>query len=69
MIDEAIRVAPSKINIYNREGQPAMSLESNRTYYGTGSDLPFHLDLESGIRRNSVKQDVINAARVIDSSA
>ncbi len=66
MIDEAIRVAPSKINIYNREGQPAMSLESNRTYYGTGSDLPFHLDLESGIRRNSVKQDVINAARVID---
>jgi trimethylamine--corrinoid protein Co-methyltransferase len=66
MIDEAIRIAPSKINIYNREGQPAMSLESNRTYYGTGSDLPFHLDLESGIRRNSVKQDVINAARVID---
>ena len=66
MIDEAIRVAPSKINIYNREGQPAMSLESNRTYYGTGSDLPFHLDLESGIRRNSVKQDVVNAARVID---
>jgi trimethylamine---corrinoid protein Co-methyltransferase len=66
MIDEAIRVAPSKINIYNREGQPAMSLESNLTYYGTGSDLPFHLDLESGIRRNSVKQDVVNAARVID---
>jgi trimethylamine---corrinoid protein Co-methyltransferase len=66
MIDEAIRVAPSKINIYNREGQTAMSLESNRTYYGTGSDLPFHLDLESGVRRNSVKQDVVNAARVID---
>jgi trimethylamine---corrinoid protein Co-methyltransferase len=66
MIDEAIRVAPSKINIYNREGQPAMSLESNRTYYGTGSDLPFHLDLETGMRRNSVKQDVVNAARVID---
>jgi trimethylamine---corrinoid protein Co-methyltransferase len=66
MIDEAIRVAPSKINIYNREGQTAMSLESNRTYYGTGSDLPFHLDLESGVRRNSVKQDVVNAARVIN---
>ena len=66
MIDEAVRVAPSKINIYNREGRPAMSLESNRTYYGTGSDLPFHLDLESGIRRNSAKQDVVNAARVID---
>jgi trimethylamine---corrinoid protein Co-methyltransferase len=66
LIDEAIRTAPSKINIYNREGLPAMSLESNRTYYGTGSDLPFHLDLETGIRRNSVKQDIINAAIIME---
>lgn len=66
LIEEAIKVAPSKINIYNREGRPAMSLEKNRTYYGTGSDLPFQIDLESGIRRSSVKQDIINTARVID---
>lgn len=66
LVDEAIRVAPSKINIYNREGLPAMSLEANKTYYGAGSDLPFHLDFESGERRNSVKQDVINAARLIE---
>jgi trimethylamine---corrinoid protein Co-methyltransferase len=66
MIDEAIRVAPSRVNIYNREGLPAMCLERNRTYYGTGSDLPFHLDLETGKRRNSEKQDIINAARLLD---
>ena len=66
MIEEAIRVAPSKVSIYNREGQPAMSLESNRTYYGTGSDLPFHIDLETGRRRNAVKQDIVNAARLLD---
>lgn len=66
LVDEAIRTAPSKINIYSREGQPAMSLESNRTYYGAGSDLPFHLDLESGQRRNSVKQDIINAAIIME---
>lgn len=66
LIDEAIRTAPSKINIYNREGLPAMSLESNRTYYGTGSDLPFHLDLETNLRRNSVKEDIINAAIIME---
>ncbi len=66
LIDEAIRTAPSKINIYDREGNPAMNLESNNTYYGTGSDLPFHIDLESGKRRGSVKQDIINTAMLID---
>ena len=66
LIEEAIRIAPSKINVYDRQGRPAMSLESNRTYYGSGSDLPYHLDLETNIRRNTVKQDIINAARLID---
>ena len=66
LIDEAIRIAPSKINIYDRDGKPAMNLESNHTYYGTGSDLPFHIDLESGKRRGSVKQDIVNTAKLID---
>lgn len=66
LIEEAIRFAPSKINIYDREGMPAMSLEGNRTYFGAGSDLPFHLDLETGKRRNTLKEDIINAARLID---
>jgi trimethylamine---corrinoid protein Co-methyltransferase len=66
LVDEAIRLAPSKVNIYSREGHPAMSLESNCTYYGTGSDLPFHLDLETGLRRGAVKQDIINAAIIME---
>ncbi len=66
LVEEAIRTAPSKINIYSRNGLPAMSLEGNNTYYGAGSDLPFHLDLETGLRRKALKQDVINAARLID---
>ena len=66
LIKEAIRTAPSKINIYNREGLPAMSLESNRTYYGTGSDLPFHLDLKTGKRRRTVRQDIVNAAIIME---
>jgi len=66
LVEEAIRIAPSKINIFNREGFPAMSLEGNKTYYGTGSDLPFHLDLETGERRRSIKQDIINAAKLVE---
>ena len=66
LVDEAIRLAPSKINIYNRHARPAMNLESNCTYYGTGSDLPYHLDLETGKRRSSVKQDIINTAKLLD---
>ncbi len=66
LIEEAIRIAPSKINIYNREGKPAMCLEANNTYYGAGSDLPFHLDFETGVRRGAVKQDVVNAAKLIE---
>ena len=66
LIEEAIRTAPSKINVYNREGLPAMSLESNCTYYGTGSDLPFHLDLETGKRRGTVRQDIINATIIME---
>jgi len=66
LIEEAIRTAPSKITVYNREGLPAMSLESNCTYYGTGSDLPFHLDLETGKRRGTVRQDIINATIIME---
>ncbi len=66
LIEEAIRTAPSKINVYNREGLPAMSLESNCTYYGTGSDLPFHIDLETGKRRGAVRQDIINATIIME---
>ncbi len=66
LVEEAIRCAPSKVSVFDRSGNPAMKLESNHTYYGTGSDLPFHLDLDRGIRRGSVKQDIVNTARLID---
>ena len=66
LVDECLRLAPSKIRVCNRQGQPAMSLESNLTYFGTGSDLPFQLDMETGERRRSLKIDTIRAARLMD---
>lgn len=66
LVDECIRLAPSKIVVANRKGERVMPLEKNRTYFGTGSDLPYTIDLETGKRRRSTKKDVELACRVMD---
>ncbi len=66
LVEECIRLAPRKIVVANRKGERVMPLEKNRTYFGTGSDLPFTVDFETGERRRSTKQDVELAARVMD---
>ncbi len=66
MIQQALQTTPCKIAIYNRSGMRAMTLEKGRIYYGTGSDTPYVIDIDTGERRRSVKQDTINATRVTD---
>jgi trimethylamine---corrinoid protein Co-methyltransferase len=66
MVQEALQTAPCKIAIYNRIGEMAMTLEKGRIYYGTGSDTPYLVDIETGQRRLAVKQDTVNAVRIAD---
>jgi trimethylamine--corrinoid protein Co-methyltransferase len=66
MVQEALVTAPRKVNVADREGKRAMALEKRNIYYGTGSDTPYTIDIESGLRRQSLKQDVVNAARISD---
>lgn len=67
MIGSALQTAPPVIHIADRNGRPAMELQTNRgVYYGTGSDTPYTIDIHSGKRRRTVKQDTINAALVSD---
>ena len=66
LVEEAIRSAPSTINIYDREGNPAMLLGGRHVYYGTGSDCPYLLDSSTGKRRNFLAADVENAVRLVD---
>jgi trimethylamine--corrinoid protein Co-methyltransferase len=47
-------------------GQRALILEGCNTYYGTGSDCPFTIDLETGERRKSTKSDVARFAHLVD---
>ncbi len=66
MIDLALRTAKRDIVVYNRLGEPAMALGPNQIYFGTGSDLVFTRDLETGKRRASTLEDVGRAARLCD---
>ncbi|MEL7563447.1 MAG: trimethylamine methyltransferase family protein [Dehalobacterium sp.] len=66
LVEEAIRLAPRKVTLANRLGKRVMHLEKNHVYFGTGSDLPFTIDLESGLRRRSTKKDVEQACKVMD---
>lgn len=66
VIENALLYAPSRVVLCSREGQPRMYLEEDRTYFGTGSDLPNTRDLETGQRRASLLQDVAHTARLVD---
>jgi trimethylamine--corrinoid protein Co-methyltransferase len=66
VIENAIADAPSRIVMCDRTGEPRMYLEGQRVNYGTGSDLPNTIDLETGKRRPSLLLDIKNAARLAD---
>lgn len=67
VVEDALSYAPPRIVLCNRTGEPRMYLEAHRTYFGTGSDLPNTLDLETGQRRPSLLSDVESTARLVDS--
>ena len=63
---EALEAAPSKIEVFNRDGEPAMELKEGSCNYGTGSDCPTTIDLDTGKRRACLKEDVGSLARFCD---
>jgi trimethylamine--corrinoid protein Co-methyltransferase len=67
VVEEALQQAPSRIVLFSRDGKPSVYLEERRTFFGTGSDLPHTLDLETGERRLSLLSDVRDTARLADS--
>lgn len=66
MVQEALVTAPARVSLATREGKRALSLEKGNIYYGTGSDTPFTIDLETGLRRPAVKEDVAAATLLSD---
>ena len=66
LVMDAIASAPSRIPMHNRLGQLTMPLEAGRVFFGTGSDCPFTIDLETGARRPSTLEDVRRIAQLCD---
>ncbi|HEU65800.1 MAG TPA: trimethylamine methyltransferase [Chloroflexi bacterium] len=66
VVEKAMESAPRQINLYDQHGNEAMCLVDGNSFYGTGSDATFTLDLETGQRRRTVLKDVANFARLVD---
>jgi trimethylamine--corrinoid protein Co-methyltransferase len=66
LVEWALRNTPPRVSMCDRNGKPAMFLEENNVYFGTGSDTPNVVDAYSGQRRIAVLQDIANNAKVVD---
>jgi trimethylamine--corrinoid protein Co-methyltransferase len=66
LVEWAVSVAPKRIVLHDRNGEPAMELELGRVFYGPGSDCLFILDHRSGKRRQAGIKDVGEAIRLAD---
>lgn len=67
VVQQALSTAPKSFALYDRIGTPAMDLQGNNVYFGTGSDLMWQYDLNTGERRPSCLDDVVRVARLCDS--
>lgn len=65
LVEQAVKSAPSSITIFNRDGEPAMDLGGRRAYFGTGSDLMYHVGA-SGSRHHTRLEDIKRSALVAD---
>lgn len=66
LVEWAVKSAPSRITMYDRDGNSAMDLEDRNVYYGTGSDTVHIIDHETKERRRWKKKDVEQAITVCD---
>jgi trimethylamine---corrinoid protein Co-methyltransferase len=66
LVERALATAPSRIVVHDRHGDPAMVLEGTNSYFGTGSDLRFTIDHNTGERRYTTLADIARAARLSD---
>lgn len=66
MVEDALRKAPRRIGLSNRDGKRAMFLESHKFYFGPNSDAPDYLDPFTNTRRPATLKDAAAMALVTD---
>jgi uncharacterized membrane protein len=62
----AVKTAPSRVTLCDRNGKRALRVETTNSYYGPGQGNAFILDPLTGERREPVKSDVANTGIVCD---
>jgi trimethylamine--corrinoid protein Co-methyltransferase len=66
LVERALRNIPPRVALCDRNGNPAMYLEENNVYFGTGSDTPFIMDYQTQERRKAILKDIENTSRLVD---
>ncbi|GAB4279086.1 MAG: trimethylamine methyltransferase MttB [Deferrisomatales bacterium] len=66
LVERALKSYPRKITLRGRNGKRSVFLQKDEVAFGTGSDLPFTYDRKTGERRRVTRQDVRDAAKVVD---
>ena len=66
LVEKAVRTAPSKVTLADRNGKRRLLLEGRNSYFGPGPTNPNFIDLDTGERRKVTKQDVCNVAKLVD---
>jgi len=66
LVKRALDTAPETIVLSNQKGRRVMFLEEGKTYFGTGSDTLFTIDVETRERREVRREDVGRMAKLCD---
>jgi trimethylamine--corrinoid protein Co-methyltransferase len=66
VVARAQATAPAHVTLYDRTGAAALDVGGDNVYFGTGSDLMYLFDLESGKRRLSSLADVATHGHLCD---
>src|SRR5450830_341045 len=66
LVEQARATAPHMIEVYDRRGEPAMSLGGDNAYFGNGSAVTSVYDVDTGEHRPTVLSDGVDAVRLCD---
>jgi trimethylamine--corrinoid protein Co-methyltransferase len=66
LVEDALASAPGRVVMCDRDGEPAMFLEGNKVYFGTGSDCLNFLDPKTGEHRPFTQADIVDGYRLCD---
>jgi trimethylamine--corrinoid protein Co-methyltransferase len=67
LVERALKTAPKKVVLYDRNGHPVMPVKDHLNYYGPGSDCLNIIDHRDGGRRKAVLKDTIEGVILCDS--